>query len=172
MLKLKLHTLATWCKEPTHWKRPWCWERLKAGEEEDDRGWDGWMVPPTRWTWVWVGSGNWWWTGKPGVLQSMEYQSVGHNWVTKLNWYIMSWKSYVGYVILLNIEYKVFGCLNLDLQDYFWHFNLESYFLYFPFEVVVLWKSVNNCQLNRWIDLPIYWRDSQFVILGIYRSNN
>ena len=62
------NTLATWCKELTHWKRPWCWERLKAGGEGDDRGWDGWMASPTRWTWVWVKSGSWWWTGRPGVL--------------------------------------------------------------------------------------------------------
>ena len=52
----------------THWKRPWCWERLKAGGEEDKRGWDGWMASLTQWTWVWVDSGSWWWTGKPGVL--------------------------------------------------------------------------------------------------------
>ena len=57
MLKLKLNTLATWWEEPTHWKRPWCWERLKAGGEGDDRGWDGWMASPTQWTWVWVNSG-------------------------------------------------------------------------------------------------------------------
>ena len=47
----------TWCKELTHLKRPWCWERLRAGREGDNRGWDGWMVSPTRWTWVWVISG-------------------------------------------------------------------------------------------------------------------
>ena len=78
--------LATWCKEPTHWKRSWCWERLMAGREGDDRGWDGWMASPTWWIWVWVSSGSWWWTGKPGVLQSMGSQRVGHDWVTKLNW--------------------------------------------------------------------------------------
>ena len=72
ILKLKLqYTLATWCKELTHKKRPWCWERLKAGGEGDDRGWDGWMASPTQCTWVWVDSRSWWWTGKPGVLQSM-----------------------------------------------------------------------------------------------------
>ena len=70
MLKLKLHTLATWCKELTRWKRPWCWERLKAGGEGDDKGWDHWMASSTRWRWVWVSSRSWWWTGKPGVLQS------------------------------------------------------------------------------------------------------
>ena len=53
-------TLATWCKELIHWKRPWCWERLKAGGEGDDRGWDGWMASSTQWTWVWVNSGSWW----------------------------------------------------------------------------------------------------------------
>ena len=54
------NTLATWCKELTHRKRPWCWKRLKAGGEGDDRGWDGWMASPTQWTWVWVNSGSWW----------------------------------------------------------------------------------------------------------------
>ena len=61
------NTLATWCKELTHWKRLWCWERLKAGEG-DDRGWDGWMALRTWWTWVWASSGSWWWTGKLGML--------------------------------------------------------------------------------------------------------
>ena len=54
------NTLATWCEELTQWKRPCCWERLKAGGEGDDRGWDGWMASPTQWTWVWVSSGSWW----------------------------------------------------------------------------------------------------------------
>ena len=78
------NTLATWCKELTHWKRPWCWERFKAGGEGDDRGWDGWMESPTQWTWVWASSRSWWWTGKPGVLQSMGSQRVGHDWATEL----------------------------------------------------------------------------------------
>ena len=87
MLKLKLHTLATWCEELTQLKRSWCWERLKAGEEVDDRGWDGWMASPTQWTWVWVNSGSWWWTGRPSVLQSMGSQRIGLNWATELNWW-------------------------------------------------------------------------------------
>ena len=58
---------ATSCEELTHWKRPWCWEGLGAGGEGDDRGWDGWMASPTRWTWVWVNSRSWWWTGRPGA---------------------------------------------------------------------------------------------------------
>jgi len=79
-------TLATWCGELTHLKRPWCWEGLGAGGKGDDRGWDGWMASPTQWTWVWVNSGSWWWTGRPGVLQSMGSQRVEHNWATEMNW--------------------------------------------------------------------------------------
>ena len=77
-----------WPPDVKNWLtgRLWCWERLKAGGEGIDRGWDGWMVSPTQWTWVWASSGSWWWTGKPGVLQSIELQRVGHNWVTELNW--------------------------------------------------------------------------------------
>ena len=80
------NTLATWCKELTHLKRPWCWERLRAGEKGNDRGWDGWMASPTQWTWVWVDSGSWWWTGRPGMLGFMGSQRVRHDWVTELKW--------------------------------------------------------------------------------------
>ena len=82
------HTLATWCEELTHWKRTWCWERLKAGGEGDDGWWDGWRASLTQWTWVWINSRSWWWTGRPGVLQSTGLQKVGHNWATELNWTI------------------------------------------------------------------------------------
>ena len=64
----------------------WCWEGLGAGGEGDDRGWDGWMASLTRWTWVWVNSGSWWWTGSPGVLQFMGWQRVGHDWATERKW--------------------------------------------------------------------------------------
>ena len=63
-----------------------CWEGLGAGGEGDDRGWDGWMASPTQWTWVWVNSGSWWWTGRPGVLRFMGSQRVGHDWATERNW--------------------------------------------------------------------------------------
>ena len=78
--------MATSCEELTHWKRPWCWEGLGAGGEGDNRGWDGWMASPTQWTWVWVNSGSWWWTGRPGVLWIMGLQRVRHDWATELNW--------------------------------------------------------------------------------------
>ena len=71
-------SVATSCEELTHLKRPWCWERLRAGGERDDRGWDGWMASPIQWTWVWANSRSWWWTGRPGVLQSMGWQRVRH----------------------------------------------------------------------------------------------
>ena len=71
----------------THWKRLWCWEGLGAGGEGDDRGWDGWMASLTQWIWVWVNSGSWWWTGRPGVLRFMGSQRVRHHWAIELNWY-------------------------------------------------------------------------------------
>ena len=83
------NTLATLCKELTHWKRPWCWERLKVGGEGDHRGWDGgWHYLLNRHE-SWVNSGSWWWTGMPGVLRSMGLQGVRHDWVTELNWDVL-----------------------------------------------------------------------------------
>ena len=86
MLKLKLQYFATWCEELTHLKRPWCWERLRAGGEGDNEvvGWHG-MVGG-QWTWVWVDSGSWWRTGRPAMLQFMGSQRVRHDWATELNW--------------------------------------------------------------------------------------
>ena len=80
------NTLATWCEELTHLRRPWCWERLRAGGEGDNRGWDGWMTSPTQWKWVWVDSGSWLGAGRLGVLWFMGSQRVRHNWATELNW--------------------------------------------------------------------------------------
>ena len=84
MLKLKLQYFGHLMRL-THLERPWCWKdwsQEKTGTTEDD----GWMASLTQWTWVWVNSGSWWWTGRPGVLQCMGSQRVGHNWVTELNW--------------------------------------------------------------------------------------
>ena len=69
-----------------HWKRLWCWERLGAGGEGGDREWDGGMALLILCTWVWVDSRSWWWTGRPGVLQFIGLQRVGHDWATELNW--------------------------------------------------------------------------------------
>ena len=85
MLRLKLQNFGRlmW-RADSHLKRPWCCERLRAGGEGDDRGWDGWVVSPTQWTWVWVNSGSWWWTGRPGVLQSVC--GVAESWTRLNNW--------------------------------------------------------------------------------------
>ena len=81
-------------------------EGLGAGAEGDDRGWDGWMASPTRWAWVWVNSGSWWWTGRPGVLQFMGSQRVRHNWRTELNWAELTLKRKTSYysVIIIRVD--------------------------------------------------------------------
>ena len=99
-------TLATSCKELTHWKRPWCWERLRAGGEGNNRGWDGWMASLTQWTWVCVDSRGWWWTGRPSVLWFMGSQRVGHDWATEL-------KMLRGYKGTLYFQLNSFGNLKL-----------------------------------------------------------
>ena len=88
MLKLNSNTLATWCEELTHWKRPWCSEWLKAGGEWGVRRQDCWMASLTQWTWVWARFGSWWQTGKPRMLQSMGLQRVEQDLATELNWLI------------------------------------------------------------------------------------
>ena len=123
------NTLATWCGEPTHWKTPWYWERLKAGRRRDDRGWDGWMASLTQWTWVWVNSGSWWWKGGPGVLQFMQFQRVGHDWTTELNWMLTASIVYNIYDISLNKLWSLWwtgkpGVLqSIGLQSWTWLSN-------------------------------------------------
>ena len=87
MLKLKLQYFSHLMWRADSFIRPWCWERLRAGEKGDDRGWDGWRASPTQWISVWVDSSSWWWIGRPGVLWFVGSQRVGHNWATELNWY-------------------------------------------------------------------------------------
>ena len=86
MLRLKLQQFGHLMWRADSFEKPWCWEGLKAGGEGGDRGWDGWMASLTQRTWVWVNSGSWWWTGRPGVLQFMGSQRVRHDWATELNW--------------------------------------------------------------------------------------
>ena len=126
-------TLATSWEELTHWKIPWCWEGLGAGEEGDDRGWDGWMASSTRWTWVWVNSGGWWWTGRPGVLWFMGSQIVGHDWATELNWTELNWIFFPFYLG----EDKV----NTGLKT--WEFGLIKLFVFTLF--IFNLTSIINC---------------------------
>ena len=86
---VEAETPILWSPDAKSWpwlKRPWFCERLKEGRKGDDRGWDVWMASLTQWTWVWVTSSSWWWTGRPGVLQFVGLQRVRHDWVTELNW--------------------------------------------------------------------------------------
>ena len=100
-IEAETNTLANWCGELTHLKRPWCWERLRAGVEGDDRGWGGWMASPTQRTWVWVNFQSGWWRGRSGMLRFMGSQRVGHDWVTGLNWL---WNTVWQFFIKLNIH--------------------------------------------------------------------
>ena len=86
MLKLKLQYFGHLMQRVDSLEETWCWEGLGAGGEGDDRGWDGWMASLTQWTWFWVNSGSWWWTGRPGVMWFMGSQRVGHDWATELNY--------------------------------------------------------------------------------------
>ena len=115
-------TLATSCEELTHWKRLWCWEGLGAGVEGDNRGWDGWMASLTRWTWVWVNSGSWWWTGRPGVLRVMGSQRVGHDWATEPIWHMSN-----HHVLHLELETMLYvNYISVKLEKTKTNFFLEQ----------------------------------------------
>ena len=86
MLKLKLQYFGHLTRRVASLEKTLMLGGIGAGGEGDDRGWDGWMASLTRWTWIWVNSGSWWWTGRPGVLRFMGSQRVGHDWATELNW--------------------------------------------------------------------------------------
>ena len=99
------NTLAISCEELIHWKSPWGWEGLAAEGEGVDRGWDGWMASLTQWTWLWVGSGCWWWTVRLGILWFTGLQRVRHDWETELNWCRRTRRLFLNYV--LNIKIKI-----------------------------------------------------------------
>ena len=119
--------LATWCEELTHWKRPWWWEILKAGGEGDDRGQDGWVTSPTRWTWVWASSGSWWQTGKydmshavHGVTKSLTRLS---NW-TELTDSLL--KTFTGF---LYSSMKSISYINYCMQSFLGFSDIFNIFL-------------------------------------------
>ena len=86
MLKLKLQYFGHIMRRVDSLEKTLMLGGIGAGGEGDNRGWDGWMASPTQWTWVWVNSGSWRWTGRPGMLQPMGSQRVRHDWATELNW--------------------------------------------------------------------------------------
>ena len=128
------NTLATHCKELTQ-KRPWCWERLKAGGDGDNRVWDGWMASPTRWTWVWASSRRWWRTGKPGVLQPIGSQRVGH------------WVSEQQQRIWLNDLDEKYGSVHLSQhgsQEMRWGENHQQSWLIKKTKPMIIFKSIHE----------------------------
>ena len=143
-------TLATSCEELTHWKRLWCWEGLRAVGEGDDWGWDGWMASRTQWTWVWVNSGRWWWTGRPGVLRFMGSQRVGHDWVTKLNWTVRNRGNFFWgeeWIKLVCVWVCVCWCILKANVVIFCLDTLYSQYIFWVFHVVNLtWDY--RCQLT------------------------
>ena len=111
------NTLATSCEELTHWKRPWCSEGLGAGGEGDGRGWDGWMASLTRWTWVWVNSDSWWWTGRSGMLWFMGSAKSR----TRLSdWTELTWSSFINCARFLIYSYLHFRiCIRSACRAHF-----------------------------------------------------
>ena len=127
-----------WVEESTHLKRPWCWERLKEGGEGDDRGWDGWMASLTQRTWVWVDSRSWWWTGRPGVLQFMGSQRVGHDWATELNCEVE--------VLKLKLYAKICVCVAMYVYTNIHHKKLQV--------TLTLFISSLNTKFGRYFKNP------------------
>ena len=149
MLKLKLQYLATWCKELTHLKRPWCWEILRAGGEGDDRGWHGWMASPTRWTWVWVDYRRWWWTGKPDMLQFVGSQRVRHYWATEL--IVILIKSILGWGHCPGSEAGV----QMLLAGNSWYVCCLGF---------LAKSSIRTASLLTWILRPGFWAEQDWVL--------
>ena len=116
-LKLKLRTLATWCEELTHWKRPWCWERLRAGGEGDNRGWNGWMASPTRGIWVCAGSRSWWWIGS--LVCCSPWGCKESDMTERLNWILhgedYSWLAQICKKYVLDCMYSPFTKITYTL---------------------------------------------------------
>ena len=165
----------TSCEELTHWKRLWCWEGLGAGGEGDDRGWDGWMASPTQWTWVWVNSRSWWWTGRPGMLQFMTSQRVGHDWTTELNWTpssILPGKVH-GQRSLAN--YRPQGSQEVDTTEWLTHTHTHrSHHLYSSTSRYWVWlyslNLVNYAAMNIGVQISL-WAGVLFPQINIQKQN-
>ena len=127
------NTLVTWWEELSQWKRPWCWQRMKTGGEGDNRGWDGCIASPSLWTWVWVSSVSWWWTGRPGVLQSMGRKESGRT--ERLNWKVQ---------IYSNIQYHVSSKEYSNGNAYFWKNNCTLLHLAPKCSLFILFKVKIN----------------------------
>ena len=120
------NTLAIRWEELTHLKIPWFWERLRAGGEGDDRGWDGWMASSTQWTWVWINSGSWWWTGRPGMLRLWGFKERDTTgWLNELK----IKQCNISSVILPSRIYKVLYNSHCILTQFLQFYSIQSYWL-------------------------------------------
>ena len=141
----KAETLVLWPPHAKHWKRLWCWEGLGAGGEGDDRGWDGWMVSLTQWTWVWVNFRSWWRTGRPGVLWFMGSQRVGHNWATELGSGIIFLSTFYGWLSQKHskwIKQIIYYLVSFSFQNFF--FCLNIYILLYQLLSLVYVKDLRQ----------------------------
>ena len=157
------NTLATWCEELTHWKRPSYWERLKAGGEAGNRGWGGWIASPALWTWVWVSYGSWWWTGNPGVLQSMGSQRVRQDWATELNWRVPGQQSpRFNNIPVLHVKQTALiwnqGC---SLFTDWWWYQFE--FLDYKLESQIVTFEISLMECTHCLETSSNW-DSRYVM--------
>ena len=143
--------MATWYEQLTHLKRSWCWERLKAEGEGDDRGWDDWMASLTQWRWVWVDSRSWWWAGRPVVLWSMGPWRVGHDWATEVNWTELPFllvRFIIGNWILFSVGKWFSTSHDCGLQKTF--DNFSKTFWEQQLWGKVLWHLMGTCQVCCW----------------------
>ena len=139
-------------------ERLWCWEGLGAGGEGDNRGWDGWMASLTWGTWVWVNSGSWWWTGRPGVLWFMGLQRVRHDWVTELNW--TEWSSSFPHFLQFKSEF--------DIKEFMIWATVSSWSCFCWLYRASASSAAKN-MINLISVLAIWWCpcvESSFILLG------
>ena len=137
------------CKELTQCKRLWCWEGLRAWGVGDERGWDGWMASPTRWMWVWVNCGSWWWTGRPGVLWFMGSQRVGHDWETELT--LIQWMQCLSVHSVVQLCLNLCNLMNCSLPGSYIHEIFQARILEWvniSFSRGSYWLGSNLCLLN------------------------
>ena len=147
------------------------WEdRLRAGGEGDHRGWDGWMASPTQWTWVWVSSRSWWWTGRPGMLQSMGWQRVGHNWAATLNWgdrsYLSIHPKSMSRHIWLMLSYRSFMVWGLTYKSFI-HFQVSLAYGVRKWSGFILLHVAVQFSQNYWKDCPFSTSYSCFLCQGL-----
>ena len=164
----KAETPVLWPPHAKSWfiGKDWCWEGFGAGGEGDDRGWDGWMASLTRWTWVWVISESWWWTGRPGVLRFMGSQRVGQDWATELNWRNVSFKLPDAWNL------KVLKKCTFKRKSYILPkglFLVYHYIFLLPFSSCCKISFSKNClQLFSWVSqFPVAHLGNQLAIIMI-----